>query len=288
MRKITVKHDAVGYPLGSPSRRLETLVLLVAPFLAIYFLIARYLRIFGLPSGSSWAVACLMLIPAIGALLWNGFQSRDTSWRVPWLSAIAANLAHGAADEDGIHFRKWFHRRFVEWRGIESVEYWPDRDGRIALHLFSQATPIIFVPELAPEESGPQSMSTSTVDFISRKLSDTWPHKPPFTICYSAAQDRNPLTVAIAKLPPRQRAWLHALGLALTLTLFYGYMALRWSVEQYYLRIIGLLFALALILWLSARVGNTRKAQSDPHSNTKLANTGTSTNPVNKTDHEKR
>lgn len=233
MSQTTVNDNSVSYPLGSPSRWLETLALMVAPFLGVYFLLARSLRIFGFTSGFSWIFASLLLIPAMGALFWNGLQSRDAYLRLPWLSNIAANLAHGSAEEDGIHFRKWFRRRFIGWRGIANAEYWPERDGRIELHLFSQASPIIFVPELAAGESAPQSTSAGTVDFISRKLSETWPHRPPFTICYSAPQDRNALAVLVAKLPPRQRARLYALGLALTLVLFYGYVAFRWSIDQH-------------------------------------------------------
>jgi hypothetical protein len=233
MSKTTVNDNSVSYLLGSPSRWLETLALLVAPFLGIYFLLARCLRILGLASGLSWIFAFLLLIPAIGALFWNGLQLRDAYLRLPWLSNIAANLAHGTAEEDGIHFRKWFRRRFVGWRGIESVEYWPDRDGRIALHLFSQPSPIIFVPESISEEGGLQSANPGTVDFISRKLSEAWPHKPPFTICYSAPKDRNALSVWVSRLPPRQRTRLYTLGLALTLILFYAYLAFRWSLDQH-------------------------------------------------------
>jgi len=134
------------YPLGSHRRWVETLLLLVAPFLIADILLCVIL----LNSGLGWIlvpwVALIGLLSSCCALFWNDFTSAEEYLHVPWLSDITVNLAYGTAEEDGIHFRKWFRHRFVTWRAIERLEYWPKSDGRISLHLYSQRAPIIFVP----------------------------------------------------------------------------------------------------------------------------------------------
>lgn len=187
----------IRYPLGSAHRSLELFALLVASFVALYVLAPLILRKvlaplvlrkvlpplvfrhleFGPPD---FLVLAFLQI----ALLLFIFLS-EGSRQFPWLDDLADNLAYGWAEDDGVHFRKWFRRRFVSWRGIQRLEYWPDRGGRIDLHLYSEASSIVFMPQASVwKEQDRGDAGSETLDYIYRKLEEAWPGRSAFLICY--------------------------------------------------------------------------------------------------------
>jgi hypothetical protein len=259
------KPNSAPYPLGSHHRWVETLLLLVAPFLIAYILLCVILHYIGL----SWILALFIapvgLLPPCLALFWNGLTSPEEYLHVPWLSDIAVNLAYGTAEEDGIHFRKWIRHRFVRWRAIERLEYWPKSDGRISLHLYSQRAPIVFLPAQShqneiSEGSGNES---TTVEFISRKLNEAWPGKSTFVISYESPRvaKQGFLTEIMGRLSVRQRALANALLVLLSFICFYIYSAIRTEYHNYFWQVIAVLWAIALIAWIGARI--SRKAHRD-------------------------
>jgi len=276
--------NSVPYPLGSHRRWVETLLLLVAPFLMAYIFVCIILHDIGLTWTVVLCVALIGLVPPCCALLWNGLASADEFWHVPWLSDISLNLAYGAAEEDGIHFRKWFRHRFVTWRAIERLEYWPDLDGRISLHLYSQRSPIIFVPELPPENQaiiGVPSSGSTTVEFISQKLNQTWPGKSTFVISYKPEQTKEPGGGAVwmRRLSVRQRALANSLFMLVTLGLFYTYLAIRIGYDKYFWKAIFILWTIGLVVWIAARISQKAHRKSGDRDETgKQLNPGTKAN----------
>jgi hypothetical protein len=263
------EHNILPYPLGSHRQWIETLLLLVAPFLIAYIVLCVILHEIGLSWIFVFCVALIGLVPPCWGLLWNGLTSADEYWHVPWLSDISISLAYGSAEEDGIRFRKWFNRRFVTWRAIERVEYWPEFDGQISLHLYSQRSPIVFVPDLPPENQasiGALGSRSTTVEFISRKLNETWPGKSTFVISHKPSQTKEPgfLAVTMRGLSVRQRALANALFMLLTLELFYVYLAIRIGYHKYFWTAIAVFWAAGLIVWVCARVSRKSRTRQTP------------------------
>lgn len=255
--------SAIPYPLGSHRRWVETLFLLLSPFLVAYIFLCVILHKVGIAWTFDFTIALMLMAPPGCALFWNGLKADGEQFHFPWLSDIAANLAYGEAKEDGIHFRKWFRHRFVKWRAIERLEYWPEVDGRVTLNLYSQRSPIIFIPEQqTPTIGARESSGSTTVEFISRKLNETWPGKSTFVISYEAAGTEKPGLFAkmSSKLTVRQKALASALGMLLTLFLFYAYMAVRIGLDQYYWKVIGALWAVGFIILIWARITKARRS----------------------------
>jgi hypothetical protein len=246
--------NSAPHPLGSHRRWVETLLLLVAPFLITYIFLCVLLHNIGLSWILVLCVAPIGLLPPCCAVLWSGLNSADEYLHIPWLSDIAVNLAYGTAEEDGIHFRKWLRSRFVTWRAIERLEYWPERDGQISLHLYSQSAPIIFVPAQSyqNEVSEASDGESTTVEFISRKLNEEWPGKSTFVISYEPPRVRKQgsLTEIMGRLSVRQRALANALLVLLTLICFYTYLAIPVN----FWMVIGVLWTIGLVVWAYARI----------------------------------
>ena len=252
------ERNAVPYPLGSHRRWVETLVVLLAPFLIVYIFLLTILHEFGINWIVDFGVALIAMVPACCAILWSGLTSADEYLHIPWLSDIVVNLAYGAAEEDGIRFRKWLRSRFVTWRAIERLEYWPERDGRISLHLYSQRAPIIFLPAQSHQNEiseGSGSEST-TVEFISRKLNKEWPGKSTFVIAYESPRvgKQGFLTEIMGRLSVTQRALANALLMLLSSICFYTYSAIRTRYHNYFWQVIGVLWTICLVAWACARV----------------------------------
>ena len=248
-----------SYALGSRRRWLEMFLLFIAPLLIAYVLLC-------VPFYDIWAnwMAFVSAAPMfVFVLVLHG--------RFRWVSEIAENLAYGAATEDGIRFRKWFRYRFVAWRAIERLEYWPERGGRIDLHLYSEPAPITFIPECPPEQAlGTQANGVSAVEFISRKLGEAWPGNSTFVISYEAAPSKQPgfFTARMARLTVRQRALANALFMLMGLVLSFHAMGAIWrAVGSLWAHLIVLLSALTLALaawaWdlLSGKAGSRRESK---------------------------
>ena len=248
------ERNAVPYPLGSYRRWVETLVVLLAPFLIVYILLFAIIHEFGINWIVGFGLALIAMVPACGAILWSGLTSADEYLHIPWLSDIAVNLAYGTAEEDGIHFRKWLRSRFVTWRAIERLEYWPERDGRISLHLYSRRAPIIFLPaqRCQNDVSVGSGGESTTIEFISRKLNEAWPGKSTFVISYESSRmgKQGFLTEIMGRLSVRQKALANALLMLLTLICFYTYLAIRVNFRM----VIGVLWTIGLVVWAYGRM----------------------------------
>ncbi len=209
----TSQHQ-VKYPLGCSRRWLEMLLLLVFPFLVVYIVLFIVVHRVGGSFPHDLGVAFLLMIPAWFALFLSALYDSSDRWRFFWLSDISDNLAYGSAGEDGIHFRKWFRRRFIDWKGIEQLEYWPDRGGRIDLHLFSQRSSVVFMPELPLRQIAQKtSASLDTVDYIARSLERTWPGRSTFLICFEKPDSKEQTFIEqqLLRLSVRERAFVYAL-----------------------------------------------------------------------------
>ncbi|HKV92187.1 MAG TPA: hypothetical protein VJW20_06545 [Candidatus Angelobacter sp.] len=239
----------VRHPLGSRRRWLETLLLLVASFLTaivVFFLVTR-------PKHHSGAYVFGIIIPAFLAFFVQSWLSPETDSYLPWMSRIIVNLAYGRAEEEGIHYREWFMHHFVSWKAIARLEYWPDSDGRILLHLYSRQSPVVFLPDQTKHNAALTS-SPGTVDFISQKLNETWPHKSTFLICFEKAPTQKPaiLTAYLRRLGLRQRALANALLMVLFLFGSMLYFEFRFGLsDEAFLKIIEAL----LIAILALRAG---------------------------------
>jgi hypothetical protein len=260
------EHNGVPHPLGSQRRWAETLLLLLSPFLIVYLLLCAILHDAGISWTFDFLIALIGIVPPCVALFWNGLSSEGEDFHVPWLSDIAANLAYGAAEDEGIHFRKWFRRHFVSWRAIARLEYWPDLDGRISMYLFSQRWPIVFIPDLSVDTQnimGPPRSGSTTVEFISRKLNETWPGKSTFVISYRPPQTKPGFIAATMRtFSARQKALANALFMLLTLLLYFMYLAIRIGYAEYFWKAIIVLWAVGLIMWVCARLLRKRSTRS--------------------------
>jgi hypothetical protein len=236
--------------------------MLVVPFLVAYPLLPVILP-------DEDPVSFLWLIPVCIAFLWNGFYSSRSSsrdWHVPWFSSIDAGLAYGFADEDGIHFCKWFKHNFVKWRGIARVEYWPDRNRLLYLHLYSQLSPVIFAPNAPSEKQGriPDG-EPDTVDYISKKLEETWPGRSTFLICLEnpAAKPQGTLFRVLSNLGIGRNTFF---GL-LSILFGYFYLAFRLRLEDKPFWVVrgavwGLFLVVCVIAWACSKL--VRKPKSGP------------------------
>ncbi len=252
------QQSQIRYTLGSRQQWRQTLVLLVVPLLIASVLFWIFLQWLGIAFVSSMGVAFFFFLAALGVLLLNGFNLPDTVGIVPWLSDITVNLAYGWADEDGIHFRKWFCRRFVSWRGIARVEYWPDRHGRIDLYLYSQSSPVVFVAPHPRQEPARviAAGESETVGYISWKLNQAWPGLSTFLISYENPQGKETGRVvrAFGNLTVPQKAFASASLMFLAVILSYGYVAIRIAYRQYFWEAAAVIWGFLLIAWFCLRL----------------------------------
>ena len=227
-----IAEDAPEYPLGSRKRWIETLFLLGAPFLITYILAGILFHSLAI----GWIFYYLIGMASVMTL---GFSVLIAGpGHIPWLSRIMVNLAYGRADESGIYYREWFRWRFVSWKGIARLEYWPESDGRIVLHLYSRQSPVTFVPVESDyhQSSGSPADAPGTVDFAAQQLNEAWPGKSAFLICYEPPQPQQGRLTSdlLRNLTPRQRAVANAFLL--------------------------LIFQIGLCLYMFARMGNPKTA----------------------------
>lgn len=255
--------NAVQYPLGSRRRWIETLLLLVAPFCVTYLLAWLLFRSWGMTWVASAGVTLGLVVPLLAFTLVGSILSAESSSYLPWLNKVIVNLAYGSAGEPGIYFREWFRSHFVPWKAIARLEYWPDSDGRVVLHLYSRQSPIVFIPAESGHHQSHRDLAgpSGTVDFISQKLSDTWPGKSPFLICFNAPQKGKFRTDLLRNLTVRQNALVNAFFMLIFQLVLCVYVLARWGMPQKtYLTILAALFAIALIASWVARV--SRKSRT--------------------------
>ena len=253
-----VAENAAQYPLGSRQRWIETLFLLGAPFLITYILA----WIFFHSSAAAWLFYYLIVMASVFTLGFSVLIAGPS--HLPWLNRIMVNLAYGRADESGIHYREWFRWRFVSWKGIARLEYWPESDGRIVLHLYSRQSPVIFVPAESDyhRSSGSPADAPGTVDFIAQKLNDAWPGKSAFLICYESPQPQQGRLAAdlLRNLTPRQRAVANAFLLLIFQIGFCLYMLARIGNPRILFIMIVVISGAGIVLGLGAR--QSRKTRS--------------------------
>src|ERR1700742_2286524 len=222
------EHNPAFYPLGSRRRWMESLLLLFAPFLIAQisiFLVMLSREQYWAPAMSMTILLSISLfIPTIVPT----YFTSSTDEHSPLLNNTVLNLAYGRVNENGIYYREWFRNRFVSWKGVARLEFWPESDGRVVLHLYSQLSPVVFIPD-SSRESIPEhdeSQAPSTVDFISQKLNETWPGKAPFLICLESPKKYKGISGRLEKLNVRQRAIAKAVITVLLLfaCLTYGFL----------------------------------------------------------------
>ena len=246
-----IAEEVPEYPLGSRQRRIETLLLLGAPFLITYIL--AWILLHSLAIG--WIFYYLIGMTWVMTL---GFSVLiGGPGHIPWLSRIMVNLAYGRADESGIYYREWFRWRFVSWKGIARLEYWPECDGRILLHLYSRQSPVTFVPAESDyhQSSGSPADAPSTVDFAAHQMNNAWPGKSAFLICYEPPQpQQGGLTSDLLRnLTPRQRAVANACLLLIFQIGFCLYMLARMGNPMTLLIMLAVISVAGVVLELSAR-----------------------------------
>jgi len=192
----------------------------------------------------------IWMVPAWAVLLWFGLDSKrseDAAWHVPWFTDIGVNLAYGAAEEDGIHFRKWFRWHFVTWKAIQRVVFWPDRDSRLDLHLFNRWGPVVFMPD----------GTTDTADYIARKLEEAWPRRSTFLISVAKPATTN---WALSQLG-LGRKFIPVL-VSLGIGWIYGLFRLSPNGRFFYLRVP---IAAVILLWIALLIGTLfRKFRGGP------------------------
>lgn len=183
---------------------------------------------------------------------------------IPWFSRIMVNLAYGRTDESGIYYREWFRWRFVSWKGIARLEYWPECDGRILLHLYSRQSPVTFVPAESDyhRSSGSPADAPSTVDFVARQLNGAWPGKSVFLICYEPPRPQQGRLTSdlLRNLTPRQRAVANAFLLLIFQIGLCLYMFARMGNPRYLLIMFAVVSDAGVILELRAR--QSRRSRS--------------------------
>lgn len=245
-------HNPVFYHLGSRQRWIESLLLLFAPFLiaqiSILLVVHRYHQ--------NWTLAVLtafaLSIPLFTGVIAQTFFSTQTDKHAPLLSNSVLNLAYGRAEENGIYYREWFRHRFVSWKGVARLEFWPESDNRVVLHLYSQHSPVVFIPDSSRGNLSDQDQShaPSAVDFISQKLNETWPGKAPFLICFESPKTYRGINGLLGKLNVRQRAVANA---SITLLLLFAYstygVLVSWETHLI-INYAFLAFMFLLVIWL--------------------------------------
>jgi hypothetical protein len=233
----------IRYPLGSAQRSLELSVLLVAPFFVVYVLAPLVSRKVLAPLALRKVLPPLVLrnlefgppdflvLAFLQIALLSFIFFGEGTKQLPWLDYLADNLAYGWAEDDGIHFRKWFRRRFVSWRGIQRLEYWPDRGRRIDLHLYSEASSVVFMPQASGwKERDRGDAGSDTLDYIYRKLEEAWPGRSTFLICYERPGHTNYEGLRRHKPSLRIKAFLTAGIILLILLLSYVFVTLAPSI----------------------------------------------------------
>lgn len=131
--------EAIRYRLGSVALKRLSLAAVFASLSISSVLLWIFSEAVGGSEGFSLAAALIFFLTGWGLLFLSDFDSSDT---IAWLNDIVDHLSYGWAAEDGIHYRKWLRWRFVAWKQVERVEYWPERGGRVDLHLFPLISPI--------------------------------------------------------------------------------------------------------------------------------------------------
>jgi len=239
----------VRYTIGSRHQWRQTLVLLLLTPLIASALFGVFLRSVGFPLIANFSVGLCFFVTALVALLWNGPESSGDQI-ARWLADITVNLAHGWAEDDGLHYQKWFRRRFVSWKGIARVEYWPDLHGRIELHLYSQRSPVVFVAPLAGEgqAGGVGAGQDGTASYIAQKLNQTWPRRSPFLISFQNTR-RKGATIPrfLAGLSPVQKACANVFLMFLAAIGFYAYSKFYRAYLQQYWKVAAVIWVLILI-----------------------------------------
>jgi hypothetical protein len=258
------EHKPARHPLGSRRRWLTSLLLLCFTCVPLY-VIPRIV----FPDIAFLVFLCA--IPGWIAVLGIGLDSghfSDRDWHVPWLSDIGVNFASGSAEEEGIYFQEWFRRRFVSWRGIARLEYWPDRSRRIDLLLFNRMSPVVFTVE----------DGSDTVDYISRKLEETWPGRSTFLVSYHKPHEGEPGFTS--KLTDTLGLGRNVLSMLLVMSVVYGYAVIQFRVRLIRLptlvpesKIISksllVVWSVFLILWAVASL--SRKLRNNAPSKSRAA-----------------
>jgi hypothetical protein len=251
-----LQQSQTRYPLGSSRQWRETLVLLVVPLLITSALFRIFLQYVGISFASSVASGIFFFFGALVVSLWSDSNSpRDEI--VPGLTDITVNLAHGWAEDDGIHFKKWFRRRFVSWRGIARAEYWPDRQGRIDLHLYSQRSPVVFVaPRPRQEQAGVATGEPETVNYVSLKLNQACPGHSTFLISFEKdRKEAGTILSSVDRLSIRGKACVNALLMFIGGIIVYALVTI-WAAypRPLFWKGVAVIWGLLLIQWLRPRL----------------------------------
>lgn len=246
--------NPVFYPLGSRRRWIESLLLLFGHFLIVQISIFLVM----LSRDQDWASAASMTILLSASLfipiIVPIYFTSSTDENAPLLNNTVLNLAYGRVNENGIYYREWFRDRFVSWKGVARLEFWPESEGRVVLHLYSQLSPVVFIPDSSRESLPEQdeSQALSTVDFISQKLNETWPGKAPFLICLESPKKYKGINGLLEKLNVRQRAIANAV---ITLVLLSACLTYGFFVPVEINRIVRYTFwAVAFLFIVWARI----------------------------------
>jgi hypothetical protein len=250
-----MSQPSLSYPLGSHRQWRETLAALLVPPVIASVLLCIISQCIGGAFGVGIGIAVVFFVAAVGVVVLNGLNLPGTDETIRWLSDITVNLSHGWAAEDGIHFRKWFRRRFVSWKSIARVEYWPDRQGRIELYLYSQRSPVVFMTARHGHTDAAAAGESGAVNYISLKLKETWPGSSTFLTSFENGHSKpGPLATWLGKLSIWQKAFANVLLMLLILLLVYTYVAIRIATRQYFWKAMAVIWGFLVIGWFCLRL----------------------------------
>ncbi len=219
------------HTLGSPGRWVETMVWLAAPTVIVHIGLCLFIH----SDGNTWTVSVIFAISALivycAAAYLFGTSPPALQIHASW-PILMDSLAFGWADEEGIHFRKWFRWHVTPWKAIVRLEYWPDRGGQIDLHLASQPDPVTFLP--APQSTEPAEKAAESVGFIAERLERAWPGKSAFVVSMSPPDEKLSFIAKLTRrFSPRQKATTHAVLMMFLSIAFYVFTTLYLKVRYH-------------------------------------------------------
>jgi hypothetical protein len=88
-----------------------------------------------------YAVLAILFCAAIGLVSSGIAAERQAAWSfVTWFEGGC----FGVVSREGIHYRRFFRRRFLSWAAIFQLDYFPSESGKIEVSLFSSPQPLVF------------------------------------------------------------------------------------------------------------------------------------------------
>jgi ABC-type transport system substrate-binding protein len=190
---------SIGSKARSLRHQLALLLFSVVILGLLYYLIEGML-------GSQLLAAIVLIGAVLGAVLRRVFAGAFSEWA----QLFRKDSAYGTVEPDGIRYHSIRGWQLLKWHNVQRVDYWPENESRLEIHVLNQDSPLRF---------GPTTNPALVLQLIQQQLDQVGPNSE------INIRDGHPASSATLQRLTKSQKWL---ARGVVLAVFLGHEGYWW------------------------------------------------------------